>query len=95
MSEAAWVQFNPWPAKGDEAKGPRPVNTVTLFCLAKKIMAQEWRRARGITKRDPRLIELEKSAMEYKARRIKEEQEEQRKAEQICHGSLRPAESHG
>ena len=77
----AWGQFNPWrsPEKEKKQQGPRSVNTITIFMAAKKIMAREWRRARGIKRRDPRATELEKCAGEYKARRVEREQERRRK----------------
>ena len=77
-----WAQFNPWRSPEEEKKSqePKSVNTITIFCLAKKIMAQEWRRAKGIKRRDPRAADLEKLAKEYKVRKMEREQEERRQA---------------
>jgi len=79
--QADWAQFNPLQAQAKQ--GPRTVNTVTIFCMAKKIMAEEWRRARGIRKRDPRVAELEKAAREYWDRKRAREEEERRQAAQL------------
>lgn len=76
-----WAQFNPFQAPGQEDQGPRrprSVNTITLFCLARRMMAEEWRRARGIRKRDPRVAKLEKAASEYWTRKREREEEEHR-----------------
>ena len=82
-ARAGWVQFNPWRTPDQEPQKPRTVSTITIFCLAKKIMAQEWRRAKGIKKRDPRVAEMEKFASEYQGRKIAAEQEKRRQAMQL------------
>jgi len=79
---ADWAQFNPWqtPEEEKEQQKPRRLNTITIFCWAKKIMAQEWRRAKGIRKRHPRVVEMERFAKEYKARQVEREQDKHRQA---------------
>ena len=79
-AQADWVQFNPLQAETQDAQGPRRVSTITIFCLAKKMMAEEWRRAKGIRKRDPRVAELERSAGQYQARKIAKQEEKRRQA---------------
>lgn len=69
----------------DEAK-PRTINTATVVAIRKKLMAMEWRRARGITRPDPRIISLEKEAATWKERREarkRQEAEEKRRMEEL------------
>ena len=69
----------------DEAK-PRTINTATVVAIRKKLMAIEWRRARGITRPDPRIISLEKEAATWKERREarkRQEAEEKRRMEEL------------
>lgn len=49
-----------------------PVNTATIWCLAKRMIAREWARARGIKRPDPRLIVLERQASCWKEKKEKE-----------------------
>ena len=71
--------------KKEEVK-PRIVNTATVVALRKKLMAMEWRRAKGITRPDPRIISLEKEAATWKERREarkRQEAEEKRRMEEL------------
>ncbi len=67
-SSFSWMQFSPW-RKEDKEKKPKSLNTVTIWCIAKKMIAQEWRRAKGIKKRDPRLDFLEREAATWEERK--------------------------
>lgn len=50
----------------------QPVNAATIWCLAKKIIASEWARAKGIKRPDPRLRALERQASCWKEEKEKE-----------------------
>ena len=75
VEPAGWVQYNPWKKEGEEKK-KRQVNTATIWCFAKRLIAKEWARARGIKTRDPHLYLLEQQAAQWKE---KKEEEERRK----------------
>ena len=79
-AQADWVQFDPLQAETQDAQGARSVSTITISCLARKMMAEEWRRAKGIRKRDPWVAELERSAGQYQARKIAQQEEKRRQA---------------
>ena len=79
---AGWAQYDPFrkpedckPEDGEEK--PKEVSAVTMFMAAKKLMAREWRRARGITKPDPRAVAFEKEACTWEERQREAEQQEQ------------------
>lgn len=78
VEPAGWVQYNPW-KKDKEEKKERQVSAATIWCLAKKLIAKEWARARGIKTRDPRLYSLARQAARWKK---KKEEEERRKKEE-------------
>jgi len=84
-SSSGWVQFRPWEKDGAEKK-PRKINTATIWCAAKKMIAREWRRARGIEKRDPRVEHLEREASLWRekkeAERIRQQEARRRFEEQ-------------
>lgn len=74
------------PKKEKEEAKPRTVNTATVVALRKKLMAMEWRRARGITRPDSRIVLLEKEASQWKERRDarkRQEAEEKRRMEEL------------
>lgn len=76
FSGFTWQQFSPWGETKKKEK-PRYINTVTIWCAAKKMIAQEWRRAVGVKKRDRRLDQLEQEAAIWNERREEEEKKEQ------------------
>jgi len=78
IEPAGWVQYNPWKKEGEEKK-KRRVNTATIWCFAKRLIAKEWARARGIKTRDPHLYLLEQQAAQWKE---KKEEEKRRKEEE-------------
>jgi len=67
-----WRQYNPW-KKGEEEKNERQVSSATIRRLAKKLIAKEWVRARGMKPRDPDLSLFEQQAAQWKTKREKEE----------------------
>ncbi len=76
------------PQKKKDKKEAKPIsiNTATVVAIRKKLMAMEWRRARGITRPDPRVVALEKEAATWKetreARKRQEAEEKRRMEEQ-------------
>jgi len=69
----------------DETK-PRTINTATVVAIRKKLMAMEWRRAKGITRPDPRIVQFEKESSQWKERRDarkREEAEEKPRTEEL------------
>ncbi|MFQ6066095.1 MAG: hypothetical protein ACE5K3_02305 [bacterium] len=80
-SSFSWMQFSPWRKEGKEEKS-KLLNTATIWCMARKMIAQEWRRARGIKKKDFGLDLLEREAAAWKeekeAQRIKQQEAEVR-----------------
>ena len=76
-SSLPWMQFSPWRKEAKEEK-PKLLNTATIWCMARKMIAQEWRRARGIKKKDFSLDLLEREAAVWKeekeAQRIKQQE---------------------
>ncbi|MCK4418772.1 hypothetical protein KAV79_03105, partial [Candidatus Aerophobetes bacterium] len=64
-SSFSWMQFSPWRKEGEEKK-PKSLNTATIWCLARKMIAREWRRAKGIKKKDFSLDLLEREAAAWK-----------------------------
>jgi len=60
-SSFSWTQFNPWRRESAKEK-LNTINTATIWCMAKKMIAQEWREARGVEKRNPRVDRLEQEA---------------------------------
>ncbi len=77
LSTFNWHQYNPWGETKKKEK-PRSVNTATIWCAAKKMIAQEWRRAVGVKKRDRRLDQLEQEAAVWKERREEEKRKQER-----------------
>ncbi|MEE9316358.1 MAG: hypothetical protein V3U97_04530 [bacterium] len=59
-----WAPYGATPGKKKKAK-PQTLNTVTIWCMARKMMTREWAKAKGITKRDPRVAALEQEALLY------------------------------
>jgi|GEM_PF-2139552 len=80
-SSFSWMQFSPW-RKEDKKKKPKLLNTATIWCMARKMIAQEWRRARGIKKKDFGLDYLQREAAGWEerkeAKRIKQREAEAR-----------------
>ena len=64
--EFPWKDYNPLgePKKKQKVK---TLNTVTIFLMAKKMINHEWKKAKGIKKRDHRLEQLEREAAAWKA----------------------------
>lgn len=75
-STFTWQQYSPWGETKKKEK-PRYVNTVTIWCAAKKMIAQEWRRALGVKKRDRRLDQLEQEAAVWGEKREEEKRKQQ------------------
>ena len=74
------------PKKEKEEVKPRTINTATVVAIRKKLMAQEWRRALGISRPDPRMVLLDKEASQWKERREareRQEAEEKRRMEEL------------
>jgi len=88
LSHSVLDSWRPVKGKEEEKKEdakPRIMNTATVVKLRKKLMAVEWRRARGITRPDPRVVELEKEAATWKERKEaseRQEAEEKRRMEE-------------
>lgn len=85
-SPVEWEQYSPWKKEEEEKKTPRRLNMATIHALARKIIAQEWRRIRGRPKPDPRAIALEREAVTFQERRLEEKlrkEEEQKKIEEM------------
>lgn len=72
-----WVPYRPWREEGEQKKSRR-VNTATIFCFAKKLIAKEWRRALGKRREDPRVSALERMAASWEQKK----EEEKRRAEE-------------
>ncbi|MCK4263445.1 MAG: hypothetical protein KAX27_00745 [Candidatus Aminicenantes bacterium] len=70
-SAFTWQQYRPW-GETKKKKKPRSVNTATIWCAARKIISQEWRKARGVKKRDHRFDQLEQEAAVWKKKREEE-----------------------
>ena len=80
-----WMPPKKRKEKDEEAK-PRTINTATVVAIRKKLMAMEWRRARGITRPDPRMVLFEKEASQWKEKRDgreRQEAEEKRRMEEL------------
>jgi hypothetical protein len=75
-SSFSWTQFNPWRRESAKKK-LNTLNTATIWCMAKKMIAQEWREAKGVKKRNPRLDHLEQEAAMWG-----EKQEEERRRQE-------------
>jgi len=78
LSSFSLHQYKPL-GESKKKEEPRSVNTATLWCAARKMIAQEWRKARGVKKQDCRFDRFEKEAASLKERR----EEEKRKQEQV------------
>lgn len=68
LSAFTWQQYTPL-GEAKKKDKPRSVNTATIWCAARKIIAQEWRRALGVKKRDHRFDQLEQEAALWKEKR--------------------------
>jgi len=73
-----WQQYNPWKNE-EEEKNERQVSSATIRRLAKKLIAKEWAKAKGIKLRDPGLSFFEQQATQWKTKREKEENQCPRK----------------
>lgn len=71
----SWEQYKP-DTEFENTNQKKGVNTATIWCFAKNMIAKEWSRALGI-KRDTRLWRLEQQASEL---RRKKDLEEKKKA---------------
>lgn len=67
-SSFSWRPYSPF-RKGGKKKKPHLLNTVTIWCMARKMIAQEWRRAKGIKKKDFGLDRLEREAAAWRERK--------------------------
>ena len=77
--------WSPLKKKDEKENKPISINTATVVALRKKLIAQEWRRAKGITRSDPRMVSLEKEASTWKERRDarkRQKAEEKRRMEE-------------
>jgi len=73
-----WTQFAPW-EKGMGKKKPKALNTTGIWLMARREIAQVWREAKGIKKRNPRIDALEREAAMY-GQKQEEERLRQEKA---------------
>lgn len=64
--------------KKKKREAPKSLNTATIWCMGRKMMAREWAKALGITKPDPRVVALEREALAYGER----QEDEKRKKEE-------------
>lgn len=73
--EFPWKEYSPLgePKKKQKVK---TLNTVTIFLMAKKLINQEWKKAKGVKKKDYRLEQLEREAAAWNS--IKEEKKRER-----------------
>ena len=80
-----WVPYGGGVERKKKVK-PKLLNTVTIWCAARKMMDREWARAKGIKKRDPRVVALEQQAESWGARqegeKRKQEEDRERALEQ-------------
>jgi len=67
-----WQQYNPWKNE-EEEKNERQVSSATIQRLARKLIAKEWVKAKGIKPRDPGLSFFEQQAAQWKTKKEKEE----------------------
>jgi len=67
-----WQQYNPWKNE-EEEKNERRISNATIGRLARKLIAKEWVKAKGIKPRDPSLSFFEQQAAQWKTKRKKEE----------------------
>ena len=82
VEPVGWVQYNPW-KKEEEKEKKRRVNTATIWCFAKRLIAKEWARARGIKTRDPGLYLLEQQAARWKEKKGEEEKRKEEENKRI------------
>jgi len=64
-----WTQLAPFKR---EKEKHRPLNTATIWLMARKEIAQVWREAKGIKKRNPKIDLLEREAAMYGERQEEE-----------------------
>lgn len=76
FSGFSWQQYRPW-GESKKKEKPRSVNTATIWCAAKKMIAREWRKAVGIKKRDRRFDQLEHEATVWAERKEEEKRKQQ------------------
>ena len=69
LSPSMLDSWMPLKKKDEKEDKPISINTATVVAIRKKLMAMEWRRAKGITRPDPRMVSLEKEASTWKERR--------------------------
>ncbi len=72
-----WIQFAPW-EKGGGKKRPKSLNTTGIWLMARREIAQVWREAKGVKKRNPAIDRLEREAAMWGE---KQEEERRRKEE--------------
>ncbi|OEU72604.1 MAG: hypothetical protein BA864_15710 [Desulfuromonadales bacterium C00003093] len=85
LSHSVLDSWSPLKKKDEKEDKPISINTATVVAIRKKLMAMEWRRAKGITRPDPRMVSLEKEASTWKERREgrkRQEAEEKRRMEE-------------
>ena len=77
-----WVPYGGLQAGKKKKEKPISLNTATIWCIGRKMMAREWARAKGITKTDSRVAALEQEAALYGER---QEEEKRKKEEERLH----------
>jgi len=85
LSHSMLDSWSPLKKKDEKEDKPISINTATVVAIRKKLMAMEWRRAKGIIRPDPRMVSLEKDASTWKERRDtrkRQEAEEKRRMEE-------------
>ncbi|MDA2926049.1 hypothetical protein MYX78_02255 [Acidobacteria bacterium AH-259-G07] len=78
-----WRQYTPGAAEGLQEEKPRYLNMATIRAMAKKMIAREWRRARGKPRRDVRLEQLDQAAASWYERKELERKKEEQKKQQL------------
>jgi len=75
-SSFSWMQYSPWRKEGKK-KTPKLLNTATIWCMARRMIAQEWRRARGTKKKDRGLDRLQREVAAWEERKVAEKIQQQ------------------
>lgn len=77
--EFPWKEFSPLGEPKKEQK-VKHLNTVTIFLMAKKLINREWRKAKGIKKKDYRLEQLHREAAAWEAIQEERKREQEQAA---------------
>lgn len=80
LTELGWRQYSPFRAEKPRQK--RFLNTASIWVFARKVMAEEWRKAKGVKRPDPTKVAMERYALEWDKKKEEERIREQRAAEE-------------